>query len=220
MHHSSKDGPPGLKAANWFNLNGPVVFGRAGDRGIPLETFTEPKELVANARYREQRRQILAALSNDMIDAPIAALIRDLNRLPCCFTLQACYGHFVYAGQSDPQNLAPLPPAGTVAEVAYRIAYIAFCIENNPGGRKLLARLGQIPSQDAGYIQFGCADWFWNRQVNSFALQVEPERFKDRDSVTLDYQEALHVEAVRNVFFARLNEVLRVSTLEREQWPC
>ncbi len=36
--------------------------------------------------------------------------------------------------------------------------------------------LRQIPAIDPEYIQFGCAEWFWEAQVNSYALQVEPMR--------------------------------------------
>jgi hypothetical protein len=40
--------------------------------------------------------------------------------------------------------------------------------------------------------------------VNSYALQVEPERFKDQDQALLDPAEALRIEALRNRFFERL----------------
>jgi len=56
--------------------------------------------------------------------------------------------------------------------------------------------------------QFFCADWFWKRQPNSYAVQVEPDRFKYKDKAILSYKEALHIERVRNVFFSRLNQLL------------
>jgi hypothetical protein len=62
---------------------------------------------------------------------------------------------------------------------------------------------------DPKNIQFCCADWFWKRQVNSYALQVEPDRFKYQDTAILDYQEALKIERIRNEFFVQLNELLQ-----------
>jgi hypothetical protein len=76
-----------------------------------------------------------------MIDGPIINLIKGFNKLPCCFTLQSCYRHFVYEGQRDPNNLKPLPAADTIAKVEYKIAYIAFCIENSAPGIALLETL-------------------------------------------------------------------------------
>ena len=74
-----------------------------------METYTIPKELVENPDFEAQKQETLAGLNREMIDAPIVAHIEALNRLPYCFTLQCCYGHFLYIGQPDPQNLAPLP---------------------------------------------------------------------------------------------------------------
>jgi len=89
-----------------------------------METYTEPKDLVENPQYQDQRRKNLAGLSDDMIDEPIIGLINALNKLPHCYTLQCCYGHFVYNGQKDPHNLGPLPETDTIRKVEYRIAYI------------------------------------------------------------------------------------------------
>ena len=155
-----------------------------------------------------QRQKSLDSLSDDMIDAPIVGIINGFNKLPCCFTLQCCYGHFLCNGQQDPHNLAPLPAKKSPARVEYRIAYIAFCIENSVSGRKLFAALKEVPAIDPENVQFCCADWFWEHRVNSYALQVEPERFKHMDKTVLDYREALHIEKVRNGFFIRLEELL------------
>jgi len=57
-------------------------------------------------------------------------------------------------------------------------------------------------------IQICSAEWFWQRQVNSFALQVEPERLKKKDSAILDYSEVLVIEKIRAAFFDRLKELL------------
>jgi hypothetical protein len=179
-----------------------------------LETFTEPKELAENPDYPDQRRRTLAGLRDDVIDAPIIDLIKAFSELPYCFTLQSCYGHFVYKGQDDPHNLEPLPVADNLAEVEYRIAYICLCVEKSELGRRLLKALNDITDLDRGNIQFCCADWFWKRQINSYALQVEPERLKHKESAILDYREALHIEKVRNAFFARLRTLQQEARLQ------
>ena len=149
-----------------------------------METFTEPKELVENLSYQEQRQESLAGLTDSMIDTPIIGLVNDINTLPCCFTLQSCYGHFIYNGQNDTRNLEPLPHTDKIDRVEYRIAYLAFCIENSALGKGLIAALGRITDIDPANIQFCSAKWFWERQVNSYALQVEPDRFKHKDKVS------------------------------------
>ena len=174
-----------------------------------METFTAPKKLVENPLYQDQRQKTLAGLSDDMIDAPILYLIKGFNRLPYCFTLQSCYGHFIYNTQKDSHNLEPLPVTDTLARVEYRIAYICFCIEKSDLGRGLLEALIEITAIDPENVQFCCAEWFWKRQVNSYALQVEPDRFKRKDRAILDYKEALYMEKIRNEFFVRLKDLLQ-----------
>jgi hypothetical protein len=173
-----------------------------------METFTAPKKLVDNPHFQEKKEEGLAHLSDDMIDPPIIDIVNSFNQLPFCFTLQSCYGHFLYNDQKDPQNLNRLPVIKTITSIEYRIAYIAFCIENSVSGGKLLKRLEEITLIDLQNIQFCSAEWFWKRQVNSYALQVEPDRFKRKDSALLDYQEALIIEKIRDSFFARLKELL------------
>ena len=173
-----------------------------------METFTGLKELSKNPHYQMQRQRNLGDLANDLIDRPIIDLINGLNKLPYCFTLQSCYGHFVYNGHKDSHNLKPLPVNDTtIAKVEYRIAYIALCIEKSLLGSRLFTTLKKIPAIDPANIQFFCAEWFWKRQVNSYALQVEPDRFKHKDTAILDYKEALHIEKTRNEFFNRLYEL-------------
>jgi hypothetical protein len=174
-----------------------------------LETFSEPKALVENPHYQEQREKTLVALQDAMIDEPIIELINTFNTLPHCFTLQSCYGHFIYSGQTDLYNLERLPLIDTIARVEYRIAYVALCIENNDLGRTLLDGLKGIADIDPQNIQFCCAEWFWERQVNTYALQVEPDRFKFQDKAILDYQEALKIEERRNDFFFQLKDLLQ-----------
>jgi hypothetical protein len=177
-----------------------------------LETFAEPKELIPNKHYQEQRQRALDKLSADKIDAPITSLITGLNKLPFCFTLQSCYGHFLYKGQRDPHNLDPLPDTETITSVDYRIAYIAFVIEYSESGSRLMQDLKEITTISPDNIQFCSAEWFWKRQVNSYALQVEPDRFKDQDRAILSYREALQIEKIRNRFFLQLEEILQIQS--------
>ncbi len=151
----------------------------------------------------------MGLLSDAIIDRPIIEIVTAFNKLPYCFTLQSCYGHFIYNGQKDIHSLEPLPVTDTITKVEYRIAYISFCIENNTSGRGLIKTLRKITGIDQKNSQFCCAEWFWKRQVNSYVLQVEPDRFKTKDTVILEYQEALYIETIRNEFFFRLGELLR-----------
>ena len=174
-----------------------------------METFTEPKALVENQHYQEQRQKSLAGLHDGMIDKPIIELINGFNKLPYCFTLQCCYGHFIYSDQNDLHNLEPLPLTDTIPRVEYRIAYSALCIENSDWGRMFFDALKRIADSEPENIQFCCAEWFWKKQVNSYALQVEPDRFKFEDKAILDYKEALKIEKIRNEFFVQLKELLQ-----------
>ena len=176
-----------------------------------METFTTIKDLVDNPCYDSQRQRHLSGLNMNIIDAPIIDVVSDLATLPYCFTLQSCFGHFLYRNQQDPSNLELLPISDSIEKVEYRIAYIALCIQNNDAGRILLNELKKVPSIDPDYIQFGCAEWFWERQVNSYALQVEPERYMYFDRTPLiDYEEALHIQKVREEFFSELRNLIHL----------
>ncbi|MCP4538640.1 MAG: hypothetical protein GY832_16015 [Chloroflexi bacterium] len=173
-----------------------------------METFTTIKDFVHNPRYRGQRRKALGGLDINTIDAPIVPLIDALSKLPYCFTLQSCYGHFLYDGQKDPNSTQALPISATISRVEYRIAYIALCLQDSDSGRALFQDLGGLASIDPETVQFGCAEWFWGRQVNSYVVQVEPERFKTKDRIVIDYREALQIERVRNEFFSELGRII------------
>ncbi len=173
-----------------------------------METFIEPKELINNPGFGKQKRRTQAELTDEMIDAPIVDIIKRINGLPFCFTLQCCFGHFVYDGHWDPHNLDPLPASEQISRVEYRIAYIAYCIDNCGAGRDLMDKLAKLTTIDPENIQFCSARWFWNRQVNSYALQVEPDRFKHKDKAFLDYKEALYIEKLKKEFFHKLEELL------------
>lgn len=174
-----------------------------------METYTAVRDFVCNPHYLEQRKASLSTLDFNTIDPPIVEIIRDFTRLPYCFTLQSCYGHFLYDTQRDPKNTGPMPRSGNIGHVDYRIAYIALCLENSVLGKELFRELERIPMIDPAYIQFGCAEWFWKRQVNSFVLQVQPEGHRTEDRFPVSYQEALHIEGIRNQFFHRLKECIQ-----------
>ncbi len=158
---------------------------------------------------------MLSALAPQSIDAPILDIVLGFTRLPCCFTLQSCYGHFVYAAEPEPRNLAALP-AEDVGLVRYRIAYLALCIERSPAGTRLRGALEEVPTIDPEYVQFGSPGWFWERYPNSYALQVEPERFMQKDEAVIEHHEALHVQTVRDRFFESLRELVDTQSAAAE----
>lgn len=173
-----------------------------------METFVLAKGFVPNPRFQQQRQRTLRELDIKTIDEPIAQMVAGLNRLPYCFTLQSCYGHFLHGEQWDEHNLDPLPRLEEAAQVEYRIAYLALCVQETDPGRDLLAKLEGLTGIDPGNVQFGCATWFWERQVNSYVVQVEPDRFKFQDRCTIPYREAFRVERVRDQFYGKLGIML------------
>lgn len=179
-------------------------------KASPVKTFTALKPLTDMPQFESRKQRQLSGLDDGMIDPPLVDLIHAFNGLPQCFTLQTCYGHFLYSGQADSHCLAAVPKTKPDGAIEYRIAYIALCLEGNAAGRELLEVLSDIQTLAPGDIQFGCAEWFWQRQPNSYVLQVEPERFKEQDRAELTWEEAVWVEKVRNAFFKRLVTEIRV----------
>ena len=175
-----------------------------------METFTDTKSFIDNPDFQHRKKVSIKHLNFDVIDAPIQDIIKQISELTYCFTLQSCYGHFVYEDQKDHHNIVPLPTSPILGEIEYRIAYLAFALENNVEGKDFYKKLESLTSIDEQYIQFGCADWFWQRQANSFVLQVEPERFKCQDTASVDYEEALHLEKVKNIFFRELRKIILI----------
>ena len=175
-----------------------------------METFTKLKTLVDDPRYVEKREESLRKLQISTIDAPIVGIIEGFAKIPYCFTLQSCYGHFIPKNQQNPKNTEPLSNFDNSSSIEYRIAYVALCVQNNDLGKQLIQDLEKITEIEPEYIQFGSAEWFWRRQVNSYALQVEPERYKTEDRCRLSIQEALYVEKVRNQVFGELKKLVQM----------
>jgi len=173
-----------------------------------VETFTGLRDFVDNPHYLEQRQQFLRNLDMSTIDAPLIEIIEGFTKLSYCFTLQSCFGHFVYKNQEDEKNTDPLPVSEKITNVEYRIAYIALCLEDSGAGKQLFNELSSVPVRDPDTIQFGCAEWFGKDYLNSYALQVEPERYKTKDRCSVSYQEALHIEKTRNEFFAEIKRII------------
>jgi hypothetical protein len=123
-----------------------------------METFSKARDFAEHPRYQRDRSKVLSRLKLRKIDAPIRDLVKDLGKLPHCFTLQCCYGHFLWKGQTDPHSLVSLP-GHNPGPVRYRIAYLALCIEQ--GGR-------------GAYLRDRFAEPFvrWMRNMCSLVLRV------------------------------------------------
>ena len=173
-----------------------------------METYVEAKGLVDNQDFSKQREIALGELSFNIIDKPIVDVIRKITTISYCFTLQSCYGHFLYDQQNDPNNIEPILSIACDTNIEYRIAYVAVCVENSLDGKRLLKELSELISTDLNCIQYGSAEWFWDRQINSYVIQVEPERFRTQDRCVIDYQEAIRLEKVRNQFYQELDMII------------
>ena len=125
-----------------------------------METFTKTKDFVFNAQFEDQRLLSLQVLRLNSIDPPIRDIVSGFAQLPFCFTLQSCYGHFLFKNQRGKKNINRLPEKTDARAIEYRIAYLAICIQDSVQGRNLLNNLAQLVNIDPQYIQFGCADWF------------------------------------------------------------
>jgi len=167
--------------------------------------------MVENARYADERRAALDSLDVTDVDEPIIDIVEAFAPLLHCYTLQSCYGHFLTAPGQDAHSLAPIPEAHG-GSVRYRIAYVAFCVEESDKGRALLDRLARVPAVDPAFVQFGSADWFWDQWVNSYVLQVEPAGFRFKDQAALAAGAAVHTQRVRDRFFDELRRLLAVES--------
>ena len=168
---------------------------------------------MQNARYAQDRQDALAALDLASIDAPIVDIVAGFAALPHCFTLQCCYGHFVCASDQSPHNLEPVP-ANCCCAVTYRIAYLAWCLENSRRGRAFREALEGVAAIAPAYVQFGSAGWFWEQRANSYVLQVEPVAHQFKDAAVLESAEALQTQKVRDLFFGEIRGLLAAETRE------
>lgn len=85
---------------------------------------------------------------------------------------------------------------------------MAFCLESSQFGIELFNALSRIPEIDPDFVQFGSADWFWERYLNSYVLQVEPARHMNKDQFIVEHSEAQHIQRIRDLFFTRIAELL------------
>ena len=172
-----------------------------------METFTKARDLVYNRGFVRARQKSVAELDLSCIDAPITDIVEGFNLLPHCFTLQCCYGHFICLPEQGPHNFDPIPPAFS-GLATYRIAYIALCLEYSRRGQALLQSLARITAVDPDFVQFGSADWFWERCTNSYAIQVEPKAHMLKDEAILGPAEAVQTQAARDIFFGEIRALL------------
>ena len=183
-----------------------------------METFTEAKPFVGDPGYKSRRQAALIELEKQLkagtIDSPVMEIVKGFNRLPFCFTLQSCFGHFVHKCQKDSRNLEPLLHyQDELSVVNYRIAYMALCLKNNKSGRMLFDRFNSIAKENPGYIQFGSAEWFWGVCPNSYVMQVEPSGSRNKDRIRVNIKEALHIESFRNKTFGEIRKLLQQAEL-------
>ena len=180
-----------------------------------MMTFTREKPLVENPGFEEQReatrRQLREMIRVRDIDPPLIPLLSRFTAVPHCFPAQSCYGHFVHRMEPYLKNTARLEAyEGRITRVEYRLAYLTIVVRDDSAGQDLLRDLRAIPAISPAYIQFGCAEWFWARQVNSYVVQVEPVWGCTKDRLFVDFPTALLLEKVRDRFFDRLEEIARV----------
>lgn len=177
-----------------------------------VETFVEARPLVQDVAFEEHRRRALAelevALSSNAIDMAITDMIRRFSRIPYCFTIQSCHGHFVSKENGDEVDPFSGAECGNLYAIHYRIAYLALCVQNSAEGESLLDDLKSIAEIDPDYIQYGSANWFWNRCPNTYVLQVEPSRSACQDAVDVSMEEARHLAETRDKFFRGLDAIL------------
>ena len=178
-----------------------------------METFTCARPFSPHPSYFPDRekahRELELKIQQDSIDRPLIPMIQECIPVPHCYTVQCCFGHFVHEREPDAKNLVPLSYyTGLVEHVNYRLAYLTVCLQDSTGGRQMYADLEALAALDPDYIQFGSADWFWERTVNTYCIQLEPERFKTKDSGMISLEESLVIEELRKDFFDRLAGII------------
>ena len=174
-----------------------------------METFIYPKEMVKDNAFMEKRSKEAAWLDLSTIDPQIKDIIKALQALPHCFSLQSCDGHIIEP-RTDGGYLKIDPDPESPATWLYQIAYLALVLENSPDGQTLYQHLAEIPRLDVDFIQFGSAEWFWNTQgfCNSYVIQVCPYKFRHLDRFTMSAEEAKKWINARDLFFHELKRLV------------
>lgn len=178
------------------------------NRDIPMQTFVAQRDFAEHDDYEKQRTTTLRNLDLSKIDSTFVEIIKTLNSIPHCFTLQCCSGHFFNARHRLDTVDDCLFERNVSGTTQYTIAYIAVCVQKCMFGQGLIERLKKIASMDPGYIQFGCAQWFWQKTVNSYVLQVEPREYRYKDIISLDYPMAIRVQKARDLFMSELQHLV------------
>jgi hypothetical protein len=173
-----------------------------------MQTFVAAREFVSDSQFDAKREKALRNLDLATIDPPIVDIIEALAEISYCYTLQSCWGHFVHEGQPDPRGCEPLANYNETTTGRFQLAYIALCLENSPGGLALRDDLRSLVNLDPHNVQFGSAGWFWKRYVNTYVVQVEPERFKTRDRANIGINEALYLEKLKAKMFSEMRNLL------------
>lgn len=174
-----------------------------------METYIRAKPLEKSPEFQSRRETAIAHLDYKLIEKPLINLVRDINSLPFIFTLQCCHGHFL---ATIDRNSLDFDELASTNKVLYKLAYIAFCIDNSRQGRRFMGRLEEIPKvMSTGLVQFCSADWFWDQWKNSYVLQVMPQRFIDKDRTIIDSDEANTLQKVRDSFFEQLQDLAEIS---------
>ena len=171
-----------------------------------METFANAGKLTRDPCYLLNKERQVSKIKTDEIDVPLRRFIREFNRIPHAYTLQCCWGHFLRGYPKNPVIQDELPERTGHEKVVYQIAYLAFCVQNCAPGKRLLEKMEQTVALDPNFVQFGSARWFRQQQVNSYVLQVVPERFKFCDRCSLEYKEARKIQKLKKAFFNDMNQ--------------
>lgn len=178
-----------------------------------MQTFCSEKPLEYNPGFNAKKVRSLKEMSDVDIETPVVEVVNSLNKLPFCFTLQSCFGHFLIEGENISDSFY-FPYSYTDAkEFLYRISYVAICVDSVPESRRLLTLLRDILNKiNTEYLQFGCAEWYWEQYVNSYVIQVQPWNRSNVDSLYVTTEEAQKIRTVRDHFWKIMAATLQGTT--------
>ncbi len=175
-----------------------------------METFCAAKDLRENPGFAQKKQRSLRELDPGILDPEMKDLVVACNQIPHCYTLQSCSGHIVIPRDAPPEDWQRLPVTEPPGKAMYQLAYLALVVRDDADGRGLLDGLAAIATTNPDFIQMGSADWFWKEQgqVNSYVLQVSPQRFQHQDHFEMQCEEAFLWLAARGEFMAGLGDLL------------